>query len=67
MERNRGLNLAKKNELWSLIKKLAEYWQEQDESFIKEYAKEVYETNNLDSAIKCFKDLNDQAKWIRNV
>lgn len=66
-----GINLwncsiqNKKQKLWKLIKFVAEHWKEIDKNFIAEYAKEVFNNNSLDAAIKCFEDLADQAKWIK--
>jgi hypothetical protein len=54
---------AQKNRLWSLIKTICELIGE-DEEFIREYAKEVYNANleDVDGAIECFKDLLEQLK-----
>ena len=53
------LTKVKKNHLWSLIRRVATYYDE-DTDFIREYAKEVYEAGNVDEAINCFNDLVDQ-------
>jgi len=58
---NRAVIIAKKNQLWSLIKRVGAYYHE-DLEFIKEYAKDVYENNDVDEAIKCFEDLLKQTE-----
>lgn len=61
MANNRAVAIAKKHELWSLIKRLGGLWGE-DEAFTAEYAKDVYSAymEDLDGAIQCFKGLVEQ-------
>lgn len=54
-----ALNICHKNQLWTLVKKVGEHYKE-DLDFLKEYAKEVYEGNEIMAAIECFKDLLNQ-------
>ena len=62
---NSALRIVKKHELWALIRRLGELWEE-DPEFTAEYAKSVYESygQQIDDAINCFKDLVTQAEWI---
>lgn len=53
---NRAEIIAKKHELWSLIRRVGNHYGE-DQEFIKEYAKEVFEQNDLQKALDCFRDL----------
>ncbi len=61
-----SINIANKNALWSLIKTVGHLYGE-DDDFLKEYAKDVYETNlaDLPRAIECFKILRDEVKWLK--
>lgn len=55
--------IVKKNELWSLIKRLGKIYGE-DEHFITEYAQDVYHAHSheIDNAIKLFKNLIEVAQ-----
>lgn len=53
---NRALQIVKKNQLFSLIKKVGLYYGEDIDS-LREYAKEVFANNDLDEALACFIDL----------
>lgn len=57
----RALDIAKKNELYALIKAVGDYHGEEIE-FLRLYAKDCVTTyaNDLDAAIACFKDLKSQ-------
>jgi len=66
IKNNHSLDIAKKNTLWSLIKSVGEFYNE-NKKFLEEYAKDVYDKyrNDIDTAIKCFEDLKEQTKWIK--
>lgn len=55
------LEKVKKNHLWSLIRRVGTYYDE-DLEFVREYAREIYEAGNVDEAIQCFSDLVCQLK-----
>lgn len=54
-----ALDICHKNQLWTLVKKVGQHYQE-DSEFLKEYAKDIYENGNILQAIDCFKDLVKQ-------
>lgn len=60
-----ALNIAHKIELWAHIKRLGKLWEE-DESDLQQFGKDVYNAykEDLECAVKCFKDLADQAEWL---
>lgn len=60
-----ALHICKKQELWALIKALGRLYDE-DEDFIREYAKDRYEAciDDLDKAIACFRDLVERSRWM---
>lgn len=59
-----AIHYCKKQELWALIRELGRLYDENDE-YLREYAKEVYEDNleDLDRAIECFRDLVEGSRW----
>jgi len=60
-----AMHYAKKQELWALIRELGRLYDENDE-FLRVYAKEVYEANleDLDRAVLCFRDLIEGSRWL---
>lgn len=58
----------KKNMLWSKIKAVATIYECPMSDDLEEYAKMVYEaySQRMDEAIKCFDDLLQQARIIKN-
>lgn len=60
-----ALNIARKIELWTHIKRLGRLWEENEDT-IAEFGKDVYNAykEDLEGAIKCFVDLTDQAEWL---
>lgn len=65
MVKSDGIHIAKKIELWSHIKRFGQLWKE-NEGFIAEYAKDVYNAykEDLDAPINCFKGLICQSEWM---
>lgn len=61
---NKALNIAKRNELYSLIKKVGLCYGENID-FLREYAKEVFENNDIDKSIACFRDLAEKTKYMK--
>jgi hypothetical protein len=53
----------KRQALAQLIKEVGEAWGEPIES-IREYAKEILDTKDIDKALACFTDLAAQAKLL---
>lgn len=62
---NSALKIAYKIELWAHIKRFGRLWQEDDE-YVAKFGKDVYIAymEDLEGAIKCFKDLADQAELL---
>ena len=56
---NRAEIIARKHELWSLIRRVGNHYGE-DQEFLKSYAKEVFDKNDLQKALDCFRDLYQQ-------
>lgn len=61
---NKALGISKRNELYSLIKKVGLHFGE-DIDILREYAKEVLENNDIDKSIACFRDLAEQTKYMK--
>ncbi len=61
---NKAVSIAKKNELYSLIKTVGLRYGEEIEP-LREYAKEVYENNDIDKSIACFRDLAELTKYMK--
>jgi hypothetical protein len=57
---NKAADICKRNELWSLIKKVSHYYGGDDSEWLKEYAKEMLNGYSLDDALTCFRDLASQ-------
>lgn len=64
---NKGLDIAKKNELWSLINQISKFYGGDDKEFLREYAKDIYEAckDDLGTAIECFAKVLSDAKACR--
>lgn len=56
-----ALHTVKKLQLWALIKSVGLAMHE-DEHYLQEYGKEVYNTFDVDQAIKCFQEISNQIK-----
>lgn len=56
--------IAKKHELWSYINKISKLYGGDEDEFLRQYAKEVYEwyQDELDVALGCFKEILEYAK-----
>lgn len=50
------LDTCKRNELWALIRKVGNHYNE-DNEYLKEYAKELVENHDIEKALICFRDL----------
>ncbi len=59
---NHAEQIAKRHELFALIKKYGLHYKE-DIEFLREYAKDVVANYDLDEALLCFRDLNEQIKY----
>jgi hypothetical protein len=60
----RALEIAKRNEVFSLIKKVGDRYGE-DIDFLREYAKEIIQNNDLDRLLLCFRDLVEKTKYLK--
>jgi hypothetical protein len=63
---NKAVSIAKKNELYSLIKTVGLRYGEELDS-LREYAKEVFENHDIDKAIACFRDLAEITKYMKTL
>lgn len=62
---NKAVLIAKKLQLWAAIRQLGEFYNE-DKEFTAQYAKDVYESNDIEEALRCFTDLLETKVRIRN-
>ncbi|HJY22036.1 MAG TPA: hypothetical protein VJ279_04075 [Hanamia sp.] len=54
---NRAIETCKRNELWTLIKKVSNHYGGDDLDELKAFAKGVVENYTLDEALACFRDV----------
>jgi hypothetical protein len=54
---SRALDVCKRNELWTLIKKVSQHYGGDDQEELKALAKEMVKNYSIDEALTCFRDL----------
>jgi hypothetical protein len=66
---NKGLWIARKNYLCTLIKKVSDGHGGDDIEFLRQHCREVIETHpdeNIEEAISCYTDMVEQFKYYPN-